>query len=1620
MGKYNLIGLVLQLGFATCFRSEELQPQSGNVHLILDDILYLFTPQLGPGTVFSYGEYCTWTIISPANTKIKISFENFVLEYHPTCAIDYVAISNGNCDNEESVGTRFCGVVPPPVSISATNVVCLKFASSMYTTQKGFILKAENIAADVNTQRTSTSPSDTNTNLASTVTPFSQTVIGLSTVLSASRNTPSNASAASLSSLTATNHSPSGSVGKTDSTAETIYGSVSKTDSTVKTIPISLKSSARASSFSAFSSTVSAFMPKVAEMCATTERITIVDNFLHLTSPGFDEYSMYHTNILCTVSLQANIGSKLEISFIHFDVEGNSLCSWDSLQIFDGANDTGTLLGKLCGSSLPGSLVSTGRYLFLKFVSDQIIVKTGFKAKISIVQEVDKKPRTGSGTTISISPATQKLTTGTLSSLSVITFLHSLYSSISSTHHTKMVFASAFGSTTTILANKPLLSSTAVPNFQTEKIDMCSVEKLTIYKSVTVLSPKDNDTGMYPTSIICGLMITKHIETQIHLAIDAFTHFVQFEHLFLTKVAFVTEFINFLVDKALHIEFEQFDVEYQQHCLWDYLEIYDGRLAESSLKSRYCGSDIPPSIQITGKEVSFRFQSDHIIPRSGFKLNVYLINNSTGLDQQITSEFSQTYSNTYSALLSVTSGSTTVSSSNEPTIAATPAQFSMEPFTPATHSQVLKEPSDVSTTATIQTDEIVAPSFELINICSRDEVFVTDNTTVTSPNFPSNYPVDTKCGLQLTTVAGKVLSIEFAHFDLEHHGQCLWDHLSVYNGDSDSSPLVGTFCGTDLPSSVVSSTNSIFVKFVSDSFTSNSGFQCTIYVDDSINSTTRVPKIETSVQPDSSILSGQTTAKVKQIMTTKKFSTLKFIPSESSITPNLSNNSNKMKPSLPFSGSTKVIGEEIRHATTKESVGASTDVNLKKHCSTETVIPNNQSSTEAITPNNQGSSDAVTPNNQGSIVAVTPKNHNSTEFVTPDNESSTVALTPKNQGSTVALTPNSQGSTETLIQNKQGSTVALTPNKQGSTVAVTPNNQGSTVAVTPNNQGSTVTVTHNNQGSTVTVTPNNQDYTVAVTPNNQGSTVAITPNNQGSTVAVTSNNQGSTVAVTPNNQRSTVAETPKYQGFTVAVTPNNQRSTVDVTPNNQSSTVDVTPNNQGSTVAVTHNNQGSTVVVTPNNQGSTVAVTPNNQGSTVALTPNNQRSTVAETPKYQGFTVAVTPNNQGSTVDVNPNNQSSTVDVTPNNQGSTVAVTHNNQGSTVAVTPNNQGSTEAVTPNKQGSTVAVTPNNQGSTVAVTPNNQGSTVTVTHNNQGSTVTVTPNNQDYTVAVTPNNQGSTVAITPNNQGSTVAVTSNNQGSTVALTPNNQRSTVAKTPKYQGFTVAVTPNDQGFTVDVTPNNQSSTVDVTPNNQGSTVAVTHNNQGSTVAVTPNTQGSTVSVTSNNQGSTVAVTPKDQGSTIAVTPNNKGSTESLTINNQSDIYKYTTATVTNSKQTTIGISDTQLTTPILGFGLPQACSGDGMNIRNSSGIIYSPGLQSNKKYPHSVNCTWIIFGLTGYVSAFYAFFLDKMSFIPLRNFRKVFNIFFHLKSSTRLYHIQMHSYMTDILTRYPTDVDHT
>uniref|UniRef100_A0A3B1IY07 Metalloendopeptidase n=1 Tax=Astyanax mexicanus TaxID=7994 RepID=A0A3B1IY07_ASTMX len=115
-------------------------------------------------------------------------------------------------------------------------------------------------------------------------------------------------------------------------------------------------------------------------------------------------------------------------------------------------------------------------------------------------------------------------------------------------------------------------------------------------------------------------------------------------------------------------------------------------------------------------------------------------------------------------------------------------------------------------------------------ICGGD--VTKDSGQIQSPNYPDDYRPSKECVWRITVSEGYNVGLSFQAFEIERHDSCAYDYLEVRDGLSESSPLIGRFCGYDKPEDIRSTSNTLWMKFVSDGTVNKAGFAANFFKED--------------------------------------------------------------------------------------------------------------------------------------------------------------------------------------------------------------------------------------------------------------------------------------------------------------------------------------------------------------------------------------------------------------------------------------------------------------------------------------------------------------------------------------------------------------------------------------------------------------------------------------------------------------------------------------------------------------------------------------------------------------------------------------------------------------------
>ncbi|CAH8590540.1 unnamed protein product [Schistosoma turkestanicum] len=135
----------------------------------------------------------------------------------------------------------------------------------------------------------------------------------------------------------------------------------------------------------------------------------------------------YESNQQCYWTITPKLDNHtVLLRFLYFEVEEETLCTYDYLRVFDGGDPKGKLLGGFCGRTLPNTFLSNSGQLYLQFVSDDTIGGKGFQAQYQMIpydfklpkHEIDSQTMTNQLTSHSASSASSSSSSASSSSSS--------------------------------------------------------------------------------------------------------------------------------------------------------------------------------------------------------------------------------------------------------------------------------------------------------------------------------------------------------------------------------------------------------------------------------------------------------------------------------------------------------------------------------------------------------------------------------------------------------------------------------------------------------------------------------------------------------------------------------------------------------------------------------------------------------------------------------------------------------------------------------------------------------------------------------------------------------------------------------------------------------------------------------------------------------------------------------------------------------------------------------------------------------------------------------------------------------------------------------------------------
>ncbi|XP_061782742.1 bone morphogenetic protein 1-like isoform X2 [Nerophis lumbriciformis] len=229
------------------------------------------------------------------------------------------------------------------------------------------------------------------------------------------------------------------------------------------------------------------------------------------------------------------------------------------------------------------------------------------------------------------------------------------------------------------------------------------------------------------------------------------------------------------VQHRITLVFDVFDIEGNDVCKYDYVDVRSGATADANLHGKFCGEEKPDPVTSQQNTMRVEFKSDNTVSKRGFKAHFFFdmdecSDKNAGCQHECVNTMG-------SYKCRCRSG-----------------------FALHDNKHDCKE----------------AGCDHMINGVSG---------TISSPNWPEKYPSKKACTWLLSTTPGHRIQLVFNEIDMEAHMQCAYDHLEIFDGTDVRASSLGHVCGTKKPPPVVSSANAMFLRFFSDNSVQKRGFE---------------------------------------------------------------------------------------------------------------------------------------------------------------------------------------------------------------------------------------------------------------------------------------------------------------------------------------------------------------------------------------------------------------------------------------------------------------------------------------------------------------------------------------------------------------------------------------------------------------------------------------------------------------------------------------------------------------------------------------------------------------------------------------------------------------------------
>ncbi|TNN61134.1 Cubilin [Liparis tanakae] len=720
---------------------------------------------------------CIFRITVEVNMQIMLNFSRFELEGSPpSCGFDFVEIRDGGYETSPLIG-KFCGYQAPPVLVSHSNRLWVRFRSDHIVTYGGFNAHWDGTQTGCGGTLTTASGAFSSPNYPLPYHPNAEcywnirTNAGSQLLLSFSDFHLESTTICTYDYLAVHD-------GNSSSAPELAKLCGSQTPSSINSSSNQLYVKLRTDS----SVSTGGFLASYTSDC------TVVIPSGHkgvVESLNFP--NNYAMNSDCSWTIKASSGNTVNYTFTSFQLEStSSICDFDYVKLFDGPNTQAPVIGTFCGYAPPPANSTTGPALTVVFRSDSSVAMPGFQMMWY---------QNGCGGELSGS-------TGSFNS-------PGYPSRYPENRECIWYITTSAGSSITL----------TIQEFDVEFHPDCNYDVLEVYGGPDLLAPQltklctTTSSPMHVSST--GNLLTVRFKSDAYVSGRGFNaswaealggcggpvtapsgeiHSPSYPSSYPSNVD-CSWLISVDPGHRVLVNFSDVDIEHHGDCSWDYVAVSDGFRESNTIYVRFRSDS-----SRNHRGFSARFSEDNHVTLSFTDFELEMVNSNCSHDA-----------------VQILDGDNYQS----PSIGRFCGSELPHPVTSFSDSMVVNFISDRS----VSSKGFRATYSASTSSCGGD--LLMESGAFNSPNYPDAYPPSVECVWTIRSSPGNRLQLSFITFHLLGDAGCQNDYLEVREGNS-SGALVGRFCGNLLPSNYTSVVGHVlWVKFASDASMSGAGFRAT-------------------------------------------------------------------------------------------------------------------------------------------------------------------------------------------------------------------------------------------------------------------------------------------------------------------------------------------------------------------------------------------------------------------------------------------------------------------------------------------------------------------------------------------------------------------------------------------------------------------------------------------------------------------------------------------------------------------------------------------------------------------------------------------------------------------------